>query len=62
MYIQTKLSLKTNLLQAVTTKQEINCIYFHSISQAAQRGCGVSSSGNTVQPLLGEPALAWGLD
>lgn len=55
----------------MTTKQESKCIYLEGISkQAAQRGCGVSFSGDTenlpghnpVQPVLGEPALAQGLD
>lgn len=54
----------------MTTKQESKCIYFQGISkQAAQKRCGVSS-GDTekppgqypVQPVLGEPALAQGLD
>ena len=52
---------------------EEKCVYFESdraVEQAAQEGCGVSFSGglqnppehDPVQPALGEPALAEGLD
>ena len=65
--------------QAQTGTQEVppeyeeklhHCEGDWALAQAAQRGCGVSFSGdiqnppghNPVQPALGDPALAVGLD
>ncbi|GAB0208610.1 mitochondrial enolase superfamily member 1 [Grus japonensis] len=59
--------------QEVPSEHEKNLLHFESdqaLEQAAQRGCGVSFSGDTknppgrnpVQHALGDPALAGGLD